>query len=80
MLVSASCCVTALGWAGDFDCLIEARQIVDIRPSTTGIIEKIWVDRGESVSTGQVLVTLDSGLEKATVELTKYRSTMEGAI
>jgi RND family efflux transporter MFP subunit len=73
-------CGMASACAGEFDCLIEARQMVDIRPSTTGIIEKIWVDRGESVSAGQVLVTLDSGLEKATVELTKYRSNMEGAI
>ncbi|ABB74226.1 RND family efflux transporter, MFP subunit [Nitrosospira multiformis ATCC 25196] len=70
----------AFGWAGEFDCLIEARQIVEIRPSTTGIIEKIWVDRGDAVNTGQILVTLDSGLEKATTELAKYRSTMEGAI
>jgi RND family efflux transporter MFP subunit len=66
--------------AGDFDCLIEARQTVDIRPSTTGIIEKIWVDRGDPVKAGQVLVTLDSGLEKAAVELTRYRSKMEGEI
>ncbi|WP_090456639.1 efflux RND transporter periplasmic adaptor subunit [Nitrosospira sp. Nsp1] len=79
LFVCGYCGMTSAG-AAEFDCLIEARQMVDIRPSMTGIIEKIWVDRGESVSTGQVLVTLDSGLEKATMELAKYRSTMEGAI
>ena len=75
----------SLGWipnstAGDFDCLIEPSQVIDIRPSTPGIIEKIWVDRGDRVQAGQVLVSLDSGLEIATMELAKYRSTMEGAI
>lgn len=77
--------VSLFGWtgssvAGEFDCLIEPKQIVDIRPSTPGIVDKIWVDRGDRVHTGQVLVTLDSGLEEASVELAKYRSTMEGSI
>jgi RND family efflux transporter MFP subunit len=66
--------------AGEFDCIIEPRKSVEVRAASEGIIEKIWVDRGDMVKTGQVLVTLDSGVEKAAVESARHRSTMRGKI
>lgn len=66
--------------AGEFDCMIEPRKTVDVRAASEGLIEKIWVDRGDMVKAGQVLVTLDSGVEKAATESARYRSTMEGKI
>lgn len=60
--------------------MIEPRQVVEIRSSVQGLIERVWVDRGDLVKAGQVLVTLDSGLERATVDLARYRSTMQGSI
>ena len=66
--------------AGEFDCMIEPRKTVDVRAASEGLIEKIWVDRGDMVKAGQVLVTLDSGVEKAATESARYRATMEGKI
>jgi len=66
--------------AGEFDCMIEPRKSVEIRAASEGMIEKIWVERGDMVRVGQVLVTLDSGVEKAAAESARYRTTMEGKI
>lgn len=66
--------------AGEFDCIIEPSKTVEVRAASEGLIEKIWVDRGDTVKVGQVLVTLDSGVDRAAVESARYRSTMEGRI
>ncbi len=67
-------------FAGDFDCIIEPSKSVEVRAASEGLIEKIWVDRGDMVKAGQVLVTLDSGVERAATEAARYRSTMQGKI
>src|SRR6185436_6307744 len=59
-----------MAWAGaagadEFDCLIEARQKVEIRSSVEAVIESVRVQRGDFVSKGQVLVTLEAGPERA---------------
>ncbi len=66
--------------AGDFDCIIEPRKTIDIRAAREGLIEKVWVERGDTVKVGQVLITLDSGVEKAALDAARYRATMEGQI
>jgi len=66
--------------AGEFDCIIEPSRTIEVRAASEGLIEKIWVDRGDSVKAGQVLVTLDSGVERAATEAARYRSTMQGRI
>lgn len=66
--------------AAEFDCMIEPRRTVEIRSSVQGLIEKVFVDRGDIVKEGQVLATLDSGLERATADLAKFRSTMQGSV
>lgn len=76
-------CVTALSSraiSGEFDCMIEPRKSVEVRAASEGLIEKIWVDRGDTVKIGQVLVTLDSGVEKAATESARYRSLMQGKV
>jgi RND family efflux transporter MFP subunit len=71
---------TGQALAGEFDCMIEPRKAVEIRAASEGLIEKIWVDRGDMVKVGQVLVTLESGVEKAAAESARYRTSMEGKI
>ncbi|HRF10845.1 MAG: Cation efflux system protein CzcB [Candidatus Accumulibacter phosphatis] len=66
--------------AGEFDCIIEPSRTIEVRAASEGLIEKIWVDRGDRVKAGQVLVTLDSGVERAATEAARYRSTMQGRI
>jgi RND family efflux transporter MFP subunit len=79
-LLLAAVCATRVAVAADFDCVIEPRQIVELRPAIEGVIERIDVDRGDLITRGQTLVVLQSGVELATAELAKYRASMTGAI
>lgn len=65
---------------GDHDCLVEARQMVEIRSPVEGLIESVPVERGDLVKKGQLLVTLESGPEQAAVESARYRASMDGAV
>jgi len=62
------------------DGLIEPYLIVKIGSPVVGILETVKVDRGDMVTAGQVLATLQSGVEKATMELARARAEMESAI
>lgn len=63
-----------------FDCLIEPTQVVDVRMPVDGVISSVAVQRGDPVRKGQVLVELQSNLERAGLEAARYRIRMEGAI
>jgi RND family efflux transporter MFP subunit len=66
--------------AADYDCLIEARQQVDIRSPVEAVVESVAVQRGDYVKKGQVIATLESGPERAALELAKSRATMQGEL
>jgi RND family efflux transporter MFP subunit len=72
-------CVGAVQ-AASFDCLIEPAQVVEIRTPVEGLIDKVHVQRGDTVRRGQVLVELLSSLERSTAESARYRATMDGQI
>ncbi|OGB06144.1 MAG: hypothetical protein A3E25_16250 [Burkholderiales bacterium RIFCSPHIGHO2_12_FULL_69_20] len=69
-----------LASAGEFDCVLEPRQTVDVRAAVEGLVEQVMVDRGDRVRAGQVLLVLDSGVEKSNLELARYRATMAGGV
>ena len=46
--------------AADHDCLIEARQHVDLRSPVDAVVETVQVQRGDVVKKGQVVATLES--------------------
>jgi RND family efflux transporter MFP subunit len=58
----------------EFDCVIEPHMVVDLSSRVDGIVENIWVERGELVEAGQPLVDLDSGVEEAVVEHSRARA------
>ena len=64
----------------EFDCIIEARQMVDIRSPVEGLIEKVAAERGEAVKKGQVLVVLESGPERAALAVARQRAEASGAV
>lgn len=80
LLLMAMVCCSASSNAAEFDCVLEPRQIVDIRSPAAGLIERVTVDRGQSVRAGQVLVSLDTGQDRASLDLAKQRATMQGSI
>lgn len=67
-------------FAGEFDCIIEPRKTVDVRAAREGLIDKVWVQRGDMIKVGQVLVTLEAGIEKAALEAAHFRAAMKGKI
>ena len=66
--------------AEDFDCMIEARQAIEIRAPVEAVIETIHVRRGEAVKRGQLLVTLAAGPERAALALAESRAEMKGEL
>lgn len=63
-----------------FECLIEPSQVVEVRTSVEGIVAQVHVQRGDAVRRGQVLVELQSAVERAAVDSAAYRAKMEGQI
>jgi len=77
--------VTPLGAAAapggvEFECLVEPAQVVELRSTVEGLIDKINVRRGDAVRRGQVLAELQSRAERLAVESARFRSLMEGQI
>ena len=66
--------------ANPYECLIEPNQTVEIRSSAEGLIDKIFVKRGDRVKTGQVLVQLESSVEASSVELAHFRASVGGKL
>jgi RND family efflux transporter MFP subunit len=62
-----------------FDCVIEPRQVIELRAPIEGLIQRIYVDRGDAVTEGQVLVELNATVERASADLAKFRSEMQSA-
>ena len=64
----------------EYDCIAEARQIVDIRSPVEGLIEKVSVDRADPIKKGQVVVTLESGPERAALAIARSKAAMAGSV
>jgi RND family efflux transporter MFP subunit len=62
------------------DCVIEPGKVASVSSAVDGVIDKLTVRRGELVKRGQVVATLNSRIEKATVELARVRSERDQAI
>lgn len=60
--------------------MIEARQAIEIRSPVEAMIESVRVRRGDSVTKGQILVTLESGPERAALALAQARAQAVGEI
>jgi len=79
-LLFAAVLAAAPAVANEFDCIIEARQMVDIRSPVEGLISNVAVERGEVVKRGQVVVTLESGPERAALAVAKQKADSSGPV
>ena len=66
--------------ASEHDCMILPRQQIEIRSPVEAMIESIPGRRGDLVTRGQVVATLESGPERAALALAQSRATMQGEI
>jgi RND family efflux transporter MFP subunit len=70
----------AWGAPSEYECIIEARNLVEIRSPVEGLIETVTVDRGDPVKKGQVVVQLESGPERANLAIARSRAEMTGPV
>lgn len=84
-----SLCLTALALAAtaavaapvpDFDCLIEPAQVVEVRSPVVGLLQQVHARRGEAIREGQVLVTIESSVERSAAESARYRAQTQGTL
>lgn len=66
--------------ANEFDCLIEPNVVTEVSSPANGVASWVAVESNDIVKKGQVLLTLDSNVEKASVNLARARSKMESDI
>jgi RND family efflux transporter MFP subunit len=75
LLATAVCAETV-----EYDGLIEPYVVVDIGAPAEGIVARVTVDRSSSVKKGQILVEMDSSVERAVLEKAKAMATFDGEI
>lgn len=71
-LILLSFAATAAG--APTPCLIEPDAVVDLGAPVVGVVTSIAVERGDRVKKGQVIATLDAGVEQRGVQLASERS------
>lgn len=64
----------------DYACQIEPRQTVDVRSSVDGVIDRLYVHRGDDVKRGELVATLESGPERAALAVARARAGMQGEV
>ncbi len=79
-LVVAILHLTPAAGAVELDGLIEPYMVANVGSGVRGVIKTVNVDRGDFVKKGQVVATLQSGVEQATVELARTRAETEAVI
>lgn len=64
----------------ELDGLIEPYMVVNVGSGVPGVLEAVTVDRGDFVIKGQVVANLESGVEKAAMELARARAELEATV
>ncbi len=73
---------TGLGWWGCshaelLGCLIEPDRVADVGSQSTGVIERLQVERGDVVVAGQVLARLVAQVERASLSVAEVKAKAE---
>jgi RND family efflux transporter MFP subunit len=79
-IVAAALVAGSVAQAAEFDCMLEPKRVVTISGSIEALITTVRVERGDLVRKGDVLVEFESGVERASSDLAKYRAEMQGAV
>ncbi len=78
----------ALSWTGAarsaelprFDCVITPFKMTEVASPVAGVLEVVHVDRSDRVEQGQVVAALESGVERASLELAQMRAAMDSEV
>jgi RND family efflux transporter MFP subunit len=72
LIASASALVSA--HAEVMGCLVEPDRVADVGSQSIGVLERLLVERGDQVVSGQVLARLSAQVERASVSIAEARS------
>lgn len=65
---------TAAAAPPSFDCVIDPSEVVKLGSPITGVLAEVKVNRGDVVTRGQPVASLESSIEAATVRLNEFRA------
>ena len=82
LAIAAGLCALTVSplWGAEMACVIKPSAEISIGTPVEGLIQTVPVDRGDWVTKGQVIVTLESSWEEATVALAKAKAEAEAAL
>lgn len=63
-----------------YDCMIEPAQVVEVRSPVVGLLQQVPVRRGQAIHKGDVLVVIESSVEKSQAETASFRAQAQGAV
>lgn len=64
----------AAGQEISVDCMLGPDRVAEVGSPVTGVVEFVWVERGDRVSAGQKLATLKTDVEEASVSVARARA------
>ena len=84
-VLTAVCLATVIPCAlvragNDLPCLIKPQREVVLGSQVIGVLDRMLVDRGDLVSHGQVLATLESSVEQAELALARAKAELEAPL
>lgn len=62
------------------DCIIEPYQLISVGTGVQGVIDDVWVNRGDRVTTGEMLAKLESSVQEVAVKLARARAETEALL
>lgn len=66
--------------ASPYDCLIEPTQTIEVASPVVGLLDRVYVKRGDRVTKGMIVAQLDSKAEQAAVDMARFKSEQLGPV
>ncbi len=77
---SANAATQSMGNMDPLDCVINPSVVADLGSGVPGILSQIHVDRSDFVKAGEVVASLDSGVEAAALDLARARAELDAEV
>jgi RND family efflux transporter MFP subunit len=72
--------IAAAGEPERMDCVITPSRLIDLSSAVAGLVERVEVERSDTVAEGQVIARLTSSVEHRDVDIARARSRMKSEI
>ena len=80
LFLSAFVCAGATAAQPPLRCVIEPDRTAEVGSAVIGVVEKVYVERGDTVKQGQLLAQLRASVERASVSAAQVRAQAEADI